>query len=78
MGKFYFAILPMVLLMVGTFLRGRDSDDKGADDVVGQILIAAAPAVESLQSSNESGVRKALTAVRDVINGYLGTPTPAS
>jgi len=74
MGKWYFAILPMVLLTVGTFLRGKDADDKGADDAIGKILIAAAPAVESLQNNNESGVRKALTAVRDVINSYLATP----
>lgn len=78
MGKFYYTILPMIMLVVGSFLRSKDADTKGADDVIGQILITAAPAVESLQNENESGVRKALTAVRDVIDGYLATSAPAS
>jgi hypothetical protein len=43
MGKWYLSILPMVLLTVGTFLRGKDADDKGPDDAIGKVLIAAAP-----------------------------------
>jgi hypothetical protein len=74
MGKWYLSILPMVLLTVGTFLRGKDADDKGPDDAIGKVLIAAAPAVEALQNNNESGVRKALKATRDTIDAYLASP----
>lgn len=71
MGKFYYSILPMILTAVGTFLRGKDADSKGADDAVGSILIAAAPAVQALQDGNESGVRKAVRALRDAADAYL-------
>ncbi len=73
MGKWYFAILPMVLLTVGTFLRGKDANDTGADDAIGTILVTAAPAIESLQNNNEGGVRKALKATRDAIDAYLNS-----
>lgn len=80
MGKWYFSILPMILLSVGTFLKGRDANTTGGDDAVGGILLATAPAVEALQNNNESAVRKAMLAVRNAADAYLNQPTsqPAS
>lgn len=78
MGSFYFSIMPMIMLVVGSFLRGRDKDSKGADDAIGQVLITAAPAIQGLQDGSESTVRKSLKAVRDVIDSYLNQPTTGS
>lgn len=71
MGKWYLSILPMILLSVGAFLKGGDSNTTGADDAVGSICLAAAPAVEALQNNNEIGVRKAVQAIRDAADSYL-------
>jgi hypothetical protein len=77
MGKWYFSILPMVLVAVGTFLKGKDSNNTGADDAVGNICLAAAPAAQSLQDNNETGVRKAMQAIRDAADAYLQqSPAP--
>jgi hypothetical protein len=75
MGRIYFAIMPLIMLSVGSYLKARDSNTTGADDVVGTLLLTASPAIDGLQAGDDSMVRKALKATRDVIDGYLATPS---
>jgi hypothetical protein len=74
--KYFFTLLPLILPGAGAYLKSRDSNTTGADDAFGNVLIAAAPAVEGLQDGDESKVRKALIAIRDGIDNYLKL-TPA-
>lgn len=70
--------LPMLLIKLGNWFKGKDADNVGSDDAFGNVLIAAAPAVEAFESGSENAKRKALTAVRDTINNYLNaTPSPS-
>jgi hypothetical protein len=66
-------LLPMILIQIGTMLKGKDANNTGSDDAAGNICIAAAPAVEAFATSNEKALRKSLIAVRDTIDGYLGS-----
>jgi len=69
--KALLALLPMILLQIGTMLKGKDDNTTGPDDAAGNICIAAAPAVEAFASSNDKALRKSLVAIRDTIDGYL-------
>lgn len=71
MGKWYFSLLPFILPMCGSYLKGRDSNTTGADDAVGTIMIAITPALEGISAGDESGVRKVMLAVRNVCDSYL-------
>lgn len=71
MNKYYFTLLSLILPGAGAYLKMRDSNNTGADDVIGNICIAAAPAIDGLQMGDDSKVKKALTAIRDAINVYL-------
>ena len=64
--------LPMILIEIGNELKKKDTNNVGPDDAFGNVLIALAPAVSAWQMNNESALKKALRAVRDAINGYLG------
>ncbi|MBX7170163.1 MAG: hypothetical protein K1X72_04345 [Pyrinomonadaceae bacterium] len=65
--------LPFLFIKVGNYFKGKDANSTGTDDVVGDIFIAAAPAVEAATSNttNETALRKSLKIVRDIIDGYL-------
>lgn len=71
MGKYFFSLLPMVLPMAGAYLKFRDTNSTGADDTFGDLMIVATPAIAGLQSGDESKVRKALKAIRDICDAYL-------
>lgn len=72
MGKWYLDLLPMIAALVGSYLKGRDSNTTGADDAVGNILVAIAPAVEGIKSGENTGkVRKAMLAIRNAADAYL-------
>jgi hypothetical protein len=74
MAKYFFSMLPMILPLVGSFLKGRDSNATGADDAFGNIFIAAGPAMEDLQAGAETTrTRKAIAAIRDSCDAYLKT-----
>ena len=64
--------LPMIFIKVGNWFKNKDVNATGSDDVIGNIFIAAAPAVEAATSGgNETALRKSLKIVRDIIDGYL-------
>lgn len=65
--------LPMILIQIGNFFKNKDANNVGSDDAFGNVLIAAAPAVEAFSSGNENAKRKALKAVRDTIDSYLNS-----
>lgn len=71
-----FQFLPMILIKVGNMLKQRDTDSKGADDTFGDIMIAAAPAIDGIfTGGHDTAVRKAVTAIREGCDAYLkGTP----
>lgn len=73
MGKWYFSILPMILPLVGSYLKMRDSNTTGADDTIGTICVVAGPAIEGLQAGDESKAKKGIRAIRDACDLYLQT-----
>lgn len=70
------AFLPMLLLKLGNWLKNKDANNTGTDDVLGNIAIAAAPAIVAYESGNENSLKKALLAVYITLGGYLGYPPP--
>lgn len=72
--KALLGLLPMILLAVGNALKGKDQNNTGADDVAGDICLAAAPAIDAFESGNDTALRKALTAIRSAIDAYLAQP----
>lgn len=72
------SLLPVILPLAGSFLKGRDTNTTGGDDVFGDILIATSPVVSDLISSkdNPGKVRKAVVAIRSICDSYLALNTP--
>lgn len=71
MGKYFFTLLTFALPGAGAYLKQRDSNSTGADDVIGNILITLSPALDDLQNGSESKINKVLKTVRDQIDTYL-------
>ena len=73
MNAFFAALAPAAMLSVGTALQAKDANKTGADDAVGSILVAAAPAVTMAIDGTQggAGLKKAITAVRDAAQAYL-------
>lgn len=72
MNSFLAALAPMAMMSVGMALQAKDSNKTGADDAVGQVLVAAAPAVTAaMDGSSGPAVKKAMTAIRDAAQAYL-------
>lgn len=67
-------LLPSLLIRLGNYYKNKDKNSTGADDAFGNVLIAAAPAVQAAADGNENAVKKALKIVRDVIDNYLNAP----
>ena len=74
--KVLLQFLPLILIKVGNFFKNKDANTTGPDDAFGNILIAAAPAVEAVDEGNEKALRKALKVVRDTIDNYLRPSIP--
>lgn len=70
--KLLLGLLPMFLIKIGNWMKNKDADDKGADDVFGNILIALAPALDAIDDGNETAARKALAVAYKTIGNYLG------
>lgn len=66
-------LVPGILTTLGTQLQNKDANTTGADDEGGRILIALAPVVPALIHGDVKTKKKALTAARDALNGYLAT-----
>lgn len=73
MGSFFSFLLPSIMLSVGAWLVGKDTNKTGADDAVGSILVAASPAVSAAVDGNNSAkvIRKSMIAVRDAASAWL-------
>lgn len=72
MNQFFAALAPAAMLSVGVALQAKDTNKTGADDAVGSILVAAAPAVTAaIDGSSGPAIKKAMTAVRDAAQAYL-------
>lgn len=67
------ALAPTAMATAGSLLKSKDTNTTGADDAIGAILIAGAPAVElALNGGNDVGkMKKAMTAIRDAAQAYL-------
>lgn len=75
--KTLLSFLPMILTMIGNDLKNKDANDTGSDDAAGNILIAAAPAIDAFETGNGTSLRKSLVAVRTAIDNYLKQTDPA-
>lgn len=73
MNAFFAALAPAAMLSVGTGLQAKDANKTGADDAVGVILVAAAPAVSMALDGTTGGpaLKRSMTAVRDAAQSYL-------
>lgn len=73
LNPFFVALAPAAMLSVGAALQAKDANKTGADDAVGTILVAAAPAVTMALdgTNNVKALTKAMTAVRDAAQAYL-------
>lgn len=67
------ALAPTAMATAGSILKAKDANNTGADDAIGSILVAGAPAVElALNGSTDtSKIKKAMTAIRDAAQAYL-------
>ena len=65
-------LLPMILIKIGNYFKGRDANNSGSDDAFGNVLIALAPAIEAIDGNNETALRKALKVAHKTIGNYLG------
>lgn len=68
-------LLQLVLVKVGSKLKDKDLNNTGKDDAFGNVLIAAAPAVQAFGDKNDNSFKKALKTVRDTIDNYLKEPS---
>lgn len=66
------------LRTVGLLLQHQDTNNTGNDDLIGSVCVTAADALSAYGASNETGLRRALTSLRDALNAYLGPAQPAS
>jgi len=73
LNPIYQILVPAGMISIGTYLQGKDANRTGADDAVGQILVAAAPAVTAALDGSQGGpaVKRAMTAIRDAAQSYL-------
>lgn len=69
--KMLLALLPMILIKVGNWFKGKDANTTGADDAFGNVLIALAPAIEAMEDNNETAFKKALKVVYETLGNYL-------
>lgn len=75
------ALLPVGLTTAGGILTGKDTNNTGADDAVGQICIALAPVIPDLLgggNANENATLKAMRSIEQVAHAYrvqVGDPT---
>lgn len=69
--KLILGLLPMLLIKAGNFFKNKDANATGPDDAFGNILLAAAPAMQAADDGDDKALRKALKIVRDTIDGYL-------
>lgn len=76
--KALLAVLPMILIMIGNWLKGKDANTVGMDDAFGNVLISAAPAIEAFETGNENAFKKGLKATYVTLGNYLGYPPPSS
>lgn len=70
--KMLLGLLPMILIKIGNYFKGKDKNETGADDAFGNVLIALAPAVDAIDDGNETAVKKALNVVYTTLGNYLG------
>ena len=73
MNPFWAAMAPVAMMGVGTALIAKDSNKTGADDVVGNMLIAFAPAVTMAVDGNndQKALLKTMTVIRDAAQAYI-------
>ncbi len=75
-----FGIAASLLVIVGNWLKDKDPGLDGADDALGNVFVAMAPAIAAVQHDNQNALHKALRVVQITIKGYLDGPgsSPAS
>ena len=74
------ALMPLMLGKIGNWFKNKDKNETGADDVMGNVIHAAIPAVAAFAENDGAGqekvIRKSLKAVADTIYRYLGIEPP--
>ncbi len=66
--------LPLLLTKLSNFLRDKDANSTGADDVAAKLILDFIPAIDALtdKTAGENAFKKSLKAIRTTIDNYLG------
>ena len=64
--------IPIICNKIGADFKKKDANETGADDATGNLFFAFGTAAAAYDSTNENAFKKALRAVRNTINVYLG------
>jgi hypothetical protein len=73
LNPLYQILVPAGMTSIGMYLQSKDTNKTGADDAVGQILVASSPAVVAALDGSQGGaaVKRAMTAIRDSAQAWL-------
>lgn len=74
-------LILIIAAQMGSFgqtLKALDSDNKGNDDIIGQVLQIGGNAVQAFANSDDNGFRKYLKLIADSIYEFLGTSAPSA
>lgn len=75
---FFLSIISYALVTVGNYFKGKDQNTTGADDLVGDLLVAASPAVEAVLNGDVKGnaVSRSMQIISRITNEYLTANPP--
>lgn len=59
----------------GNLLKAKDTNNTGADDVIGNLLVVGSGAATQYLSGDVHGLNGSLKTIRDSIDAYLTTQT---
>jgi len=75
-NKLLVLIIAAQMQAFGTSLRNLDSDNKGNDDIAGQILQIGGNAINAFGNGDDKGFKKYLRLIADSIYEFLGLTQP--
>ena len=73
MNAFFTVLAPLAMASAGAALKAKDTNDTGADDTIGNLLILESPIVDMALNgqSDLKKTKKIMTAIRDGAQTWL-------
>lgn len=75
-NRLLLAVIAAQLSAFGVTLRNLDSDNKGNDDVFGQVLQTSGSALNAFANNDDKGFKRYLKIIADSIYSFLGLAAP--